>query len=167
MFWFRNKYGLKSVHPTFYMAGKGSISNDLIAHEYSYIGANCMIPPKVTIGRYTMFAWSVSILGGDHIFTNQNSPIIFSGRPKMPTTKIGEDAWIGAHALLMAGITIGDGAIVAAGSIVTKSIEPYAIYGGNPAKLIKMRFNEEEIAIHKKMLAKTNIEVNFTKDLIY
>ncbi len=164
MFWYRKKFGLKKVHKTFYMGGKGSISKDLVAHEFAYIGANCIIPPKVTLGKYTMLAPNVSILGGDHIFDNPNSPIIFSGRPKMPVTNIGDDVWIGANVCLMAGLTIGNGAIIAAGAIVTKNIEPYGIYGGNPAKLIRMRFNEEEIALHKKMLEKTKIEVNFTEN---
>ncbi|WP_233268359.1 CatB-related O-acetyltransferase [Cellulophaga sp. L1A9] len=164
MFWYRKKFGLKNVDTTFYMGGKGVISQDLVAMPYVFIGANCIIPPKVTIGKYTMFAANVSILGGDHIFDNPERPIIFSGRPSMPKTTIGEDVWVGANACIMAGLVIGDGAIVAAGSIVTKNIEPYSIYGGNPAKLIRMRFNEEEIALHQKMLLNTNIDVNFTEN---
>jgi acetyltransferase-like isoleucine patch superfamily enzyme len=109
-----------------------------------------------------MFGPNVSILGGDHIFTDPNTPIIFSGRPKMPQTNIGADVWIGANVAIMAGITIGNGAIIAAGSVVTKDVPEYAIYGGNPAKHIKMRFNEEEIDFHRKMLTKSNIEVKFT-----
>jgi acetyltransferase-like isoleucine patch superfamily enzyme len=164
MVWFRKKFGLKKVHKTFYMGGRGIISKDLVAGQYVFIGANCIIPPKVTIGKYTMFAANVSILGGDHIFDNPEHPIIFSGRPNMPKTTIGKDVWVGANACIMAGLVIGDGSIVAAGSIVTKNIEPYSIYGGNPAKLIRMRFNEEEIALHQKMLQKTNIDVNFTEN---
>jgi len=144
------------------MGGKSSISKDLIAHEFAYIGPGCTIAPCVSIGRYSMLAPNVSILGGDHVFTDPNNPIIFSGRPPMPKTKIGEDVWIGANAIIMAGITIENGAIIAAGSIVTKDIEAYTIHGGNPAKYIKMRFNEKEIDLHKKMLQKLNIEVNFT-----
>ncbi|WP_282133262.1 CatB-related O-acetyltransferase [Cellulophaga baltica] len=164
MSWYRKKFGLKNVDTTFYMGGKGVISRDLVANKYVFIGANCIIPPKVTIGKYTMFAANVSILGGDHIFNNPERPIIFSGRPDMPETNIGEDVWIGANACIMAGIEIGNGAIIAAGSIVTKSIKPYSIYGGNPAKLIRMRFNEEEMELHQKMLQKTNIDINFTKN---
>ncbi len=163
MRWFRFKYNLKDVHSTFYLAGKCFISSDLKADKFAYIGPNCVIPPKVTIGKYTMLAPNVSILGGDHIFDNPSAPIIFSGRPEMPKTIIGEDAWIGANALLMAGITIGDGAIVAAGSVVTKNIPAYCIWGGNPAKFIKMRFNENEITLHKIMLSQDNIKINYTK----
>jgi len=162
MKWYRFKYNLKQVHPTFFMAGHSLVSEDLIAAEYVFLGSGCLIPPKVSIGKYTMFAPNISILGGDHIFSNPIQPIIFSGRPKMPETKIGEDVWIGANVLIMAGVTIGSGSIIAAGSVVTKKIPPYSIYGGNTAKFIKMRFNEAEILEHQKMLKNNNITVSFT-----
>ncbi|GBQ92913.1 CatB-related O-acetyltransferase [Gluconobacter albidus] len=59
---------------------------------------------------------------------------------------IGNDVWIGAHATLMSGVTIGDGAVIAAQALVTKSVPPYAIVGGNPAKVIRYRFPESIIA---------------------
>lgn len=58
-------------------------------------------------------------------------------------TKIGNDVWIGDHVLIMSGIEIGDGAVIAAGSVVTKNIMPYEIWGGIPAKKIKDRFNPQ------------------------
>ena len=71
------------------------------------------------------------------------------------------DVWIGARALILKGVTIGKGSIVAAGSVVTKSIEPYSIVGGVPAKLIKKRFTEEEIKVHESYLTKRG--VNYEK----
>lgn len=65
-------------------------------------------------------------------------------------TVIGNDVWIGAEALLMPGVQIGDGAVIAARAVVTKNVGPYEIWGGNPARLIKKRFSDEEI---KKLLA--------------
>ena len=62
---------------------------------------------------------------------------------------VGDDVWIGENAIVCSGVAIGQGAIVAAGAIVTKDVEPYAIVGGNPAKVIKYRFDE---SIRKKML---------------
>lgn len=59
---------------------------------------------------------------------------------------IGNDVWIGAHATIMSGVTIGDGAVIAAQALVTKSVPPYAIVGGNPAKVIRYRFPEMVIA---------------------
>lgn len=62
---------------------------------------------------------------------------------------IGSDVWIGARAAILEGVTIGDGAVVAAGAVATKDVPPYAIVGGVPAKIIKYRFDEETI---KKLL---------------
>ena len=58
---------------------------------------------------------------------------------------IGNDVWIGAKSIIMSGVKIGDGAIVAAGALVTKDVEPYSVVGGNPAKHLKYRFEEEQI----------------------
>jgi len=58
---------------------------------------------------------------------------------------VGNDVWIGFGATIMPGVKIGDGAIIATKSVVTKDVEPYAIVGGNPAKTIRKRFSEEKI----------------------
>ena len=65
---------------------------------------------------------------------------------------IENDVWIGARAIILKGVTIGKGSVVAAGSVVTKNVEPYSVVGGVPAKLIKKRFTEEQIKIHEKSL---------------
>ena len=165
MVWYRYRYKLKKVHPTFYMGGKSWISADLVAEEHVFIAAGCSIYPKVSNGKYTMFGPGVSILGGDHVFTDPQIPMIFSGRPEMPSTRIGRDVWIGAKTFIKAGIIVGDGAIVAAASVITKDIPEYSIYGGNPAKLIRMRFDEDQIKQHRKMLSNNNIQPNFTQKL--
>jgi acetyltransferase-like isoleucine patch superfamily enzyme len=65
--------------------------------------------------------------------------MIFQGIRKYDQTIVESDVWIGAGVILLPGITIGTGSIVAAGAVVTKSCEPYSVIGGNPAKLIKKR----------------------------
>jgi virginiamycin A acetyltransferase len=65
--------------------------------------------------------------------------------PYKGDTVIGNDVWIGYDALVMPGVTIGDGAIVAARSVVTADVPPYAIVGGNPGKVLKRRFDDETI----------------------
>ncbi|SJN46234.1 type B chloramphenicol O-acetyltransferase [Sphingobacterium sp. JB170] len=62
-------------------------------------------------------------------------------------TVIGNDVWIGGEAMIMAGVTIGDGAVIGSRALVTKDVAPYTIVGGNPAKLIRTRFTEEDIEI--------------------
>ena len=146
--WMILRYGLKGAHPTALLSPGSAFSKDLIIGEFAYIGPGCMIEQGVSIGKYTMLANNVMIVGGDHDFHNPTLPIIFSGREERRKTRIGVDCWIGTGSIIMAGVTIGDGAIVAAGSVVTKNVPPFTIYGGCPAKLIKNRFTEEEINIY-------------------
>ena len=99
-----------------------------------------------------MLASQVAIVGGDHNYRNPGVPTVFSGRDKLEPTYIGDDVWIGTRSVIMTGVRIGDGAIVAAGSVVTKDVDPYTIVGGVPAKFIKMRFSDDDIKRHQKML---------------
>nr|WP_278450136.1 CatB-related O-acetyltransferase [Brevundimonas diminuta] len=62
-------------------------------------------------------------------------------------TRIGDGAWIGMRAMIMPGVTIGEGAVVASGAIVTREVEPYAIVAGNPAKPVRSRFDAETTAL--------------------
>ena len=124
------------------------ISNDLKMGEYGYIGKGATICGRVEIGKFTMLATDVSILGGDHLMDKIGKPIIFSGRPKLEPTLIGDDVWIGHRATIMAGIQIGCGAVIAAGSVVTKTVAPCSIVAGVPAKHLRYRFTESEIKNH-------------------
>jgi len=100
-----------------------------------------------------MFAPEVAILGGDHRYDQLGVPMIFAPRPEIPRTVIGDDVWIGYRVIIMAGVKIGRGAIVAAGAVVTKDVEPYTIVGGVPAKQIGMRFaSENDVKCHDEML---------------
>ena len=65
---------------------------------------------------------------------------------------IEDDVWIGAKTTILKGVTIGRGAVIAAGALVVKNVEPYSIVGGVPARFIKMRFSPEEIESHEKAL---------------
>lgn len=146
-------YGLRNVHPEFLaVPGYYRISKDLKAGAFSYIGPRCIIYPKVTIGNYTLIANDVMILGGDHEYKTVGIPMTFCGRAGVKETNIGSDVWIGARSIVMCGVKIGNGAIIAAGSVVTKDVEPYGIYAGVPAKKIKDRFSKEEIIRHEQML---------------
>lgn len=112
---------------------------------------------KVVIGKYCSIASGVIILsGGEHrvdwvttypfsVFWPEIAGHIL-GHPKSKgDVIIGNDVWIGMDAFILSGLTIGDGAVIGAKSVVTKSVPPYAIVGGNPAKIIRYRFNPETI----------------------
>jgi len=73
------------------------------------------------------------------------------GFKKAGDTVVGNDVWIGTEAIIMSGVSIGDGAIIASRAVVTKDVEPYSIVGGNPAKHIRFRFNDDEIKKLREM----------------
>ena len=130
------------------------VSKDIVLGKYCDIGNNSWICPKVCLGNYVMIAPDCAILGGDHKFDIPGEAIIFSGRPDFtPKTIIEDDVWIGFRVTINAGITIGRGSIIASSSVVTKNVPPYSIMGGNPAKLIKYRFNDDEQKIHENYLS--------------
>ena len=121
------------------------VSRDIVIGKHCYIGNKCNLGPGVTVGNYVMFATEASIVGADHNTDRVGVPIVHSGRPQLPATMIGNDVWIGHRAIIMAGVTIGDGAIVGAGSVVTKDVLPCEIVAGVPAKHVKNRFKTQEL----------------------
>lgn len=143
-FYYRKKYRLRSVHKTVYFGGKSHISRDLIADRYVYIGPGCYIHPNVQIGEFTLLGDNVSIIGGDHKYDMVGTPILLSGREEILKTTIGKDCWLCSHSIILSGVNIADGTIVAAGAVVTKDTEPYSIYGGVPARKISNRFKTDE-----------------------
>lgn len=109
---------------------------------------------KLEIGNFVSIAPEVKfILGGNHemkTFTTFPFKVIcFKDNKIEALTKgkisIKDDVWIGMNTLIMSGVTIGQGAIIAAGSVISKDVPPYAIVGGNPAKVIKYRFSQDLI----------------------
>lgn len=149
--------------------GRNFLSNYVRLYETkmgyaSYCAKNTELS-KVCIGKYTSIGPYVTNFGAIHptekyvsihpVFYSENKLLGMAYVDKQKydeyrytsnryLNEIGNDVWIGAKAILLGGITIGDGAVVAAGSVVTKDVPPYAIVGGVPAKLIRYRFSEEE-----------------------
>lgn len=146
------KYKLQYVDYTFDIQKPISISKDLRMGKYGFIGVNSWICPNVILGNYVIIAPQLAILGGDHIYNTPGTPIIFSGRSEVKKTIIQDDVWIGYRVIINSGVIIGKGAVIASGSVVTKNVPPYTIVGGNPAKVIKLRFLPSQKLIHDKML---------------
>lgn len=121
-----------------------TFADDLKLGNGAGIGANCSIPSGVTIGEQGMMGIDVLMFTNEHRHDDINIPMGLQGRTEVEPIVIGNDVWIGSRSLIMKGVHIGDGAIVAAGSVVTKSIPPYEIWGGNPARFIKSRITKEE-----------------------
>jgi len=133
----------------------------------SYISRNAIVK-KTHIGRFSSIGTGVQTCLGRHpskdfvstspAFFSVSNPIslsfvennvfeehIYTDSGRKYVVTIGHDVWVGNNALVMDGVTIGNGAIVAAGSVVNKDVPPYAIVGGIPAKLIRYRFTAHEI----------------------
>jgi virginiamycin A acetyltransferase len=127
---------------------------------YSYGDPTIFFPQsgaRLSIGTFCSIANDVRLmLGGEHrVDWVTTYPFMrmfdearhFRGHPKTKgDIQIGSDVWIGRSATVLSGVTIGHGAVVAAASVVVKDVPPYAIVGGNPAKLIRYRFSELQIA---------------------
>jgi virginiamycin A acetyltransferase len=107
------------------------------------IGRFCSIAKYVSIqedyhniDRITTYCLERNLLG----VTPGESAMVSNGK-----IVVGNDVWIGARAQILSGVRVGDGAVIGAGSIVTKDVPPYAVVGGNPAKIIKYRFDQKKI----------------------
>jgi acetyltransferase-like isoleucine patch superfamily enzyme len=137
-------------------ASGGHIVNSCVG-RFSYIG-NYSEVINTEIGAFTSIADYCSIGGANHPMNwVSTSPVFHSGKNIMnfnfsvhefhttKSTKIGNDVWLGKGVFIKSGIRIGDGAIIGMGSVVTKDVEPYSIVAGNPAKLIRKRFDENTI----------------------
>jgi acetyltransferase-like isoleucine patch superfamily enzyme len=104
--------------------------------ERTRIGLSCTVIGPVTIGNDIMLAQNIMLSGLNHSFEDISKPISLQ---KQTTAKITveDEVWIGANAVVVAGVTIGKHSVIAAGSVVTKSVPAYTVVAGNPAKVLK------------------------------
>ena len=111
----------------------------------SMVGENCFLDGYggLTIGRDVLIAHNSSLIAEDHGYATRQIPI--RRQPKTAgAIVVGDDVWIGCGVRVLKGATIGDGAIIAAGAVVTKDVPPYAIVGGIPGRVLAMRPDDAE-----------------------
>lgn len=112
---------------------------------------------KVVIKEYSVIASNVTIITNSHRSTVGIPHFLLGGshiNDKSADVIICEDVWVGANATILAGVTLGRGCIVSAGALVTKSVPPYALVAGVPARIIKTKFSIEQILEHEKIIYK-------------
>lgn len=113
--------------------------------RYAYVGRGFSAPSPICVGDFCMISTGVTIVANDHGVDDPETPMRLAFRWAHTVTVFEADAWVGHGAIIRSGVRIGRGAMVAAGSVVTKDVEPYAIVGGNPARLIRKRFDDAAI----------------------
>ena len=155
------KYNLgKGFH-----AGKGVFlwaPDSIDIGKYCYLGRGSQIECNVQFGDFVFAGNNVAFVGRyDHNYTEIGKPILLSTRIKDPDytwkgkneiTVVEDDVWIGYGSIILSGAKIGQGSIIAAGSLVTKNVEPFSIYGGVPAEKLKDRFDSiTDLEKHKEL----------------
>ena len=107
--------------------------------DFSGIGVRARLSGKVIIGNDVMMAPDVCIYARNHAYDRLDIPMDRQGiAPERPVV-IGDDVWIGTRVIILPGVKVGTGAVIGAGAVVTKDVPDYAVVGGNPAYVIKMR----------------------------
>lgn len=150
--------GIRNVHPRRSRrlnVCMGSVRVAIGAKSYVLAGWVSNWNPKVrsaiTIGRYSSLNSVSFVLNGDAghahniLCSTYHWKCVDRCPDKRSSITIGNDVWIGQDAMIMGGVHVGDGAIVGAGSVVTKDVAAYSIVGGNPARLIRMRYSPDHI----------------------
>lgn len=137
--------------------------NSFFSYQNIEIGNDVFIGPgahfttikKIQLGNKIMFGPMVTIIGGDHN-TSEIGRFMYDVNEKLEINDqdviIKDDVWVGAKAIILKGVTIHEGSIIAAGSLVNKDVPPYSIVAGVPAKVIRMRFTEENLKSHIEKL---------------
>ncbi len=138
---------------------RGVFKNVSIGND-SYVGSNVVfnsLLANVNVGNFVCVADDVLFITGNHKTNLVGEFIIKSKKTDKDTNLdkdivVQDDVWIGSRAIILKGVTIHEGAIVGAGSVVTKDVPAYSIVGGNPARVLKQRFSEKELIEHKRIL---------------
>ena len=121
-----------------------SPNHDITLGNRVQFGPYCDVQCDLEVGDSVLFAPHVAVVGrNDHQIDISDILIWDSPRGEDMKTRIGNDCWIGYGAIILSGVTIGDGSVIAAGSVVVNDVPPYAIVAGVPAKVVKYRFADK------------------------
>lgn len=133
--------GMTRIHSTVQL---NAPHKDMCFGHHVQLGPHCHVSADIHFGNYVLCAGQVSFIGkNEHRYDCVGQTVWEAPRGVDRPTVIGNDVWIGHGAIIIGGVHVGDGAVIAAGSVVTKDVPPLTIVGGNPAKIIRRRFDSE------------------------
>ena len=142
------------------------LTSVVAGYENIRLGRNVFIGPhaylsadgvRIDIGDDTVIGPGLYLIAGDHEFAIPGVLFHTSPRGRNEPIRIGCNVWIGARATVLKGVTVGDGAIVAAGSVVTRDVKPFAVVAGVPARFRRWRFAENERRAHEGFLREADL----------
>jgi acetyltransferase-like isoleucine patch superfamily enzyme len=153
------RFGSSGDNVSFDPRGTYTFENIYLGSHVNLGARACLIASRsrIQIGNHVMFGPDVTIRGGNHRIDVVGKYMDeVTDNDKLPQNDLGvvveDDVWVGQGAVLLGGVTVGRGSVVGAGSVVTKTVPPYSIVGGNPARVIRARFDDEQIAEHERLL---------------
>jgi len=160
----KNKLYSKLFKTLFRKVGKGLVFSPICSYftyKYIFLGDDVFIGKRaffssgdgaeIVIGNDVMFGPNVTILCGNHEISEVGvtmSKATMDAKKNSQQVRISDDVWIGANVTLLKGVNVGQGAVIAAGSIVTHDVMDYSIVAGVPAKLLRKRFTDEQLKKH-------------------
>ncbi len=115
---------------------------DLCIGDNSGVGINSLISSNVKIGKDVMMGPDCMIFTSNHGMKDITVPMWKQHSSKPRPVTIGDDVWLGARVIILPGVTIGNGSVIGAGSVVTKDVESYSVVAGNPARKVSSRIGE-------------------------
>lgn len=143
-------YGMTRIHGTVHLNAPHKI---ITFGHHVQLGRGCHVACDIHFGNYVLCAQRVAFIGkNEHSYNYCGVPVWESPRGVDKPTVIGNDVWIGYGSIILGGVQVSDNVVVAAGSVVTKDVPPFSIVAGNPAKVIKQRFSEDEKEQHIKQI---------------
>ncbi|HEX5309541.1 MAG TPA: acyltransferase [Solirubrobacteraceae bacterium] len=125
------------LEPNVWITAPGDARVRIGAGSFLNMGVMIAAQELVEIGDHCMLANGCFVSDSSHRYDDPAKPITWQGFQSKGPTRIGENCWLGAHAVVTSGVTIGERCVIGAGSVVSKDVEPYSIVAGAPAKLIR------------------------------
>ncbi len=157
--YFRRRFASAAPDVMFYPLSSELSYGMIRVGKRVYIGPNAYFNGPIVVGDDVMFGPDVHVRAGSHQFDLVGKTIRESGNVGWAPVVIGDDVWVGGHASILRGVTIGEGAVVGAGAVVTHDVAPYVVVVGIPGTPVASRFDDETLAEHLRLRGRNQSEI--------